>query len=72
MKNELMNYINIINDIPSIDLANLVGVQINMVQKYKRFENLPRLDSAILIEETYQIPARVWVDLKKQKDTKNV
>lgn len=72
MKNELINYINIINDIPSIDLAELVGVKINMAQKYKRFENLPRLDSAILIEETYQIPARVWVDLKKQKDTKNV
>jgi len=58
----------LINNIKTIDLANLVGVGRNMAEKYKNSSNLPPLEKAILIEDTFGIPARSWVDLKKQKE----
>jgi len=68
MNNLLSEWKQKIKDLSSKDLAELVGVEINMAQKYKRFDNLPRLDSAILIEDKFEIPARAWVDLKKVKE----
>lgn len=68
MNNLLSEWNQKIKNLSSKDLAELVGVEINMAQKYKRFDNLPRLDSAILIEDKFKIPARAWVALKKFKE----
>jgi transcriptional regulator with XRE-family HTH domain len=68
MNKKLIDYVELISKIKTEDIADLVLVDINMVQKYKRFTNLPRLDKAILIEDTFNIPARAWVELKKYKE----
>ena len=64
-----MNYINYIKSISQIELAKIAGVSPSMAYRYKNGLNLPRLDKAFLIEDTFGIPARTWIDLKKIKDT---
>ena len=57
-----------IKNIKTIDIANLVGVSRNMAEKYKKFSNYPTLDKAVLIEDKFNIPARIWVDIRKFKE----
>ena len=72
MDNELMQIEKTISNLKSKEIVNLLGIGINMAQKYKRFTSLPRLDGAVLMEDTFKIPARSWADIKKYKDSKNV
>lgn len=58
----------LISNVRTIKLANFVGVSRNMAEKYKNFSSLPPLDKAILIEDEFGIPARAWVELKKNKE----
>jgi len=58
-----------INNIKTIELAKLVGVSRNMAEKYKNFKSYPPLDKAVKIEDTFGIPARAWVDLRKLKES---
>ncbi len=67
MNTKLEDYKKLISNIKTKDIASLVNVDINMAGKYKRFTNLPRLDKAILIEDTFGIPARAWVELRDYK-----
>ncbi|MBL0703210.1 MAG: hypothetical protein JJV95_04435 [Sulfurospirillum sp.] len=67
MNTKLEDYKKLISNIKTKDIASLVNVDINMAGKYKRFTNLPRLDKAILIEDTFGIPARAWVKLRDHK-----
>ncbi len=50
------------------ELAEIAGIKVNMAQKYKRFDNYPAIEKAVLLEDAFGIPTRVWVDLKKFKD----
>jgi len=68
MKTNLDNFLTSINSIRTIELANLVGVSRNMAEKYKNFKSYPPLDKAVMIEDTFKIPARAWVDLRKMKN----
>jgi len=63
-------YIEIIKSISPLKLAKIANVSRDMAQKYKKGYNLPRLDKAILIEDELGIPARAWVELKKNKEAK--
>lgn len=54
--------------IKAVDIAKLVGVSRNMAEKYKAFSSYPPLDKAVLIEDTFNIPARFWVDVRKQEE----
>ena len=69
--NEIETNKKLISETKSQDIANLISVSINMVDKYKRFTHLPRLDKAIKIEDELGIPARAWVELKKYKEDNN-
>jgi len=69
MKTDINKFINSINNIKTIELANLVGVSRNMAEKYKNFKSYPPLDKAVKIEDTFGILARAWVDIRKSKET---
>jgi len=58
-----------IKDIKTMEIAELVGVSRNMAEKYKNFTSYPPLDKAVLIEDNFDIPARVWVDIRKMKES---
>ncbi len=49
-------------------LVKLLGSERDVIQKYKASKILPPLDKAVLIEDTFNIPARTWVDLKKHRE----
>jgi predicted transcriptional regulator len=68
MKINLEKTLILIKNIRTIEIAKLVGVSRNMAEKYKNSSSLPPLDKAILIEDTFNIPARAWVDIKKFKN----
>lgn len=71
LKDDIDYFLEEIKNIKTMDIANLVGVSRNMAEKYKKFSNYPTLDKAVLIEDTFNIPARIWVDIRKLKeDTK--
>jgi len=65
METNINDFLNSINNIRTIELANLVGVSRNMAEKYKNFSSYPPLDKAVLIEDTFGVPARAWVDIRK-------
>jgi len=68
MLNDIDNFTEKLKDIKAVDIAKLVGVSRNMAEKYKAFSSYPRLDKAVLIEDTFNIPARFWVDVRKQRE----
>jgi len=55
-----------IKEIPTKELARVAGVGINMAGKYKRGDNLPPLDKAILIKQKLKIPTETWLLLQKE------
>lgn len=55
-----------IKSIPTKKLAEVAGVGINMAGKYKRGENLPPLDKAVLIKNKFKIPTETWLELQKE------
>lgn len=66
-----MNFEKHLNKIKSIstkELANVAGVGINMAGKYKRGENLPPLDKAVLIKKKFKIPTEAWLELQKEQE----
>ena len=64
----ITEYIKLIKEIPPLELAKIANVSRDMAQKYKSGYTTPPLDKAILIEDTFKIPARAWVDLRKMKN----
>jgi len=68
MKTDINTYLINITSIRTIELANLVGVSRNMAEKYKNFKSYPPLDKAVQIEDTFGIPARAWVDIRKSRE----
>ena len=68
MKKILVEFENQIDKLSTKDIADKAGVKVNMAQKYKRFENYPSLPKATLLEDAYNIPARIWADIKNFKD----
>jgi len=69
MNKNLVQIKQTISNLETQEIVNLLGIGLNMAQKYKRFTHLPRLDSAILMEDNLGIPARAWVELKNLKDS---
>jgi len=61
MKNENFD---IILNIPATDLAKTSGVTRDQAQKYKAGKSVPSLARAVLLEDTYNIPPRLWIQLK--------
>jgi len=71
METKINDFLISINNIRTIELAELVGVSRNMAEKYKNFKSYPPLDKAVKIEDKFNIPARAWVDIRKSiKNTK--
>jgi transcriptional regulator with XRE-family HTH domain len=68
MEKDIEKFLKEIKNIRTIKLAEAVGVSRNMAEKYKNFSNYPSLDKAILIEDSFGIPARAWVDIRKYKE----
>lgn len=70
MKTNILEMSLRISKIKAIDLANTAQVGRNMAEKYKKFQNVPSLPKAVLLEDKYNIPSRVWVDIKKYNESK--
>lgn len=68
MNEQLVILKNKINNISTKQIAKIAGIKVNMAQKYKRFDNYPAIEKAVLLEDAFGIPTRAWVDLKKLKD----
>jgi predicted transcriptional regulator len=68
MKESINNFLETIQNIRTIELANAVGVSRNMAEKYKKFSSYPPLDKAVIIEDKFGIPPRIWVDIRKSKE----
>lgn len=56
-----------IKNISPLELAQVAQVTRDMAQKYKSGYSVPTLKKAVLLEDTFGIPARMWVQVQEQK-----
>lgn len=53
--------------LPPQSIAQTLKISENMAQKYKSGKSLPSLEGAVVLEETFAIPAKFWVKYKQLK-----
>jgi len=65
---EIKHFSKLIKDTHGNTFAKIAGVSRDMAQKYKSFSSYPPLLKAIKIEDSLNIPARAWVDIRKSRE----
>ena len=68
LDNEIEYYSKLIKNTHGNTFAQIAGVSRDMAQKYKSFSSYPPLEKAIKIEDSLDIPARAWVDIRKSRE----
>lgn len=69
MKKDYQHYLDQLNNLKVKEMAQKSFVSEQLIRLYKNGKNIPRLETAVLLEKEFNIPCEFWVQNKEKANS---